>query len=238
MANKFDPDYLVASGQVHKDWLPALEKCRKELSELELFLDSEIAQGKQILPETQNIFRALQLSPHDVRVVIVGQDPYPTPGYAVGLAFSVSAGTQPIPKSLNNIFTELHADVGCKKPATGDLSLWAHQGVLLLNRVLTVEAGNAGSHRSRGWEKITEVVLRLLSDIQDDQLVAILWGNDAQTAKGFLGTANITESAHPSPLAARRGFSGSKPFSSANSYLEKIGIEPIQWCLNSQSTLF
>lgn len=175
------------------------------------------------LPARADVFRALQVPRESVRVVIVGQDPYPTPGHAHGLAFSVPAGVRPLPKSLANIYTELEADLG-GRPPSGDLTPWVEQGVLLLNRVLTVRAGQPASHRGRGWEVFTEAVLRATTPT-----VALLWGNDAQTAKPFLNGAEIIASAHPSPLSAHRGFFGSRPFSRTNAALLAKGEQPIRW---------
>lgn len=175
------------------------------------------------LPAKQDVFRSLSLPLPEVRVVIVGQDPYPTPGHAHGLAFSVPATVQPLPKSLANIFRELHDDLG-GQPESGDLTQWLQQGVLLLNRVLTVRAGKPGSHRGRGWETFTEAVLRATRPH-----VAVLWGNDAQAARSFFTDAEILVSAHPSPLSAHRGFFGSRPFSKVNSVLLANGEQPIRW---------
>lgn len=175
------------------------------------------------LPERSDVFRALQIARDKVRVVIVGQDPYPTPGHAHGLAFSVPASVRPLPKSLANIFAEMQSDLGAR-PAHGDLTAWVAQGVLLLNRVLTVRAGQPGSHRGRGWETFTEAVLRATRPS-----VALLWGNDAQTAKGFFEGAEIIANAHPSPLSAHRGFFGSRPFSRTNQILLAKGEQPIRW---------
>lgn len=231
MIFSFLPEALIASGAVHNDWLPALDKSRKELSDLELFLTRESQAGYRVLPDSENIFRALQQSPHDVRVVIVGQDPYPTAGHAMGLAFSVTPETRPLPGSLRNIFTELESDIGCTVPANGDLSAWAKQGVLLLNRVLTVREGQPGSHRNKGWEAVAHYVLELLSSLQGNGLIALLWGRDAQSGKPYLGNAQMIESSHPSPLSSHRGFLGSRPFSQANEKLLQNHIPPVQWCL-------
>lgn len=175
------------------------------------------------LPARPDVFRALSVPLDVVRVVIVGQDPYPTPGHAHGLAFSVRSNVRPLPKSLQNIFKELEADLG-GTPTTGDLTPWTEQGVLLLNRVLTVRAGQPGSHRGRGWETLTEAILRATTPA-----VAVLWGNDAQTASPFFPTADIIASPHPSPLSAHRGFFGSRPFSRTNAVLLARGQQPIQW---------
>jgi uracil-DNA glycosylase len=222
------PEYLVDSGQVHSSWLPALEKCRDELATLELFLNAEILAGIQILPEPHNIFRALTLPVDKVKVVIIGQDPYPTPGHAMGLAFSTSPDVKPLPRSLSNIFAELQSDIGCDRPLNGDLTNWADQGVLLLNRVLTVSAGNVGSHCRKGWEHITVELVRFLVSIRPS-VVAVLWGNDAQQLGEEFSPNQVVASAHPSPLSASRGFFESKPFSTANELLKSQGIEPISW---------
>jgi len=187
------------------------------------------------LPRSADIFRAFQFPFEKVRVLVVGQDPYPTVGHAMGLSFSVRDGIE-IPKSLRNIFTELQTDLGCPPPTNGNLSPWADQGVCLMNRVLTVAPGSPGSHRGRGWEQVTQCAIKALADRRDPQgnpvpLVAILWGRDAATASALLGNTPIIKSAHPSPLSAYRGFFGSKPFSTANQYLEKMGSAPINWCL-------
>lgn len=175
------------------------------------------------VPAKADVFRALSLPLPEVRVVIVGQDPYPTPGHAHGLAFSVPNHVQPLPKSLANIFSELRSDVG-GAPESGDLTPWVDQGVLLLNRVLTVRAGNPGSHRGRGWETFTEAVLRATAPV-----AVVLWGNDAQTARSFFPRAEILASPHPSPLSAHRGFFGSRPFSRVNEALLAKGEQPIRW---------
>jgi uracil-DNA glycosylase len=166
----------------------------------------------------------------EVRVLIVGQDPYPTPGHAVGLSFSVAPDVRPIPRSLANIYRELVSDLGCPQPATGDLSAWADHGVLLLNRVLTVRPGHSGSHRGKGWEAVTEAALRALV-ARGGPLVAILWGRDAQGLTPLLGDVPRIASAHPSPMSADRGFLGSRPFSRANAALRAQGADPIDWCL-------
>ncbi len=164
----------------------------------------------------------------DVRVLIVGQDPYPTPGHAVGLSFSVAPDVRPLPGSLQNIHRELMSDLGLRRPRDGDLTPWADQGVLLLNRVLTVSPGLAGSHRGRGWERVTDCAIRALAARQRP-LVAVLWGRDAQTAAPLLGAWPRVESAHPSPLSAHRGFFGSRPFSRINTYLTELGGDPVDW---------
>lgn len=174
-------------------------------------------------PRPEFVFQALQVPRDEVRVVIVGQDPYPTPGHAHGLAFSVPATVTPLPRSLANILRELAQDTG-ETRTSGDLQDWVDQGVLLLNRVLTVRAGQPGSHRGRGWETFTEAVLRAVRPA-----VVVLWGNDAQTARPFFTDAEVIASAHPSPLSANRGFFGSRPFSRVNRALVDVGLAPVAW---------
>jgi uracil-DNA glycosylase len=226
------PDYLVESGQVHPSWLPVLEDSREELAALGVFLSSLITAGTQILPEPDKILLALTLPVDQVKVVIIGQDPYPTPGHAMGLAFSVSSDVRPLPRSLSNIFDELQTDIGCESPLNGDLSGWAKQGVLLLNRVMTVSAGNVGSHRGKGWETITSNVIRFLAS-KNCSVVAILWGKDAQRFHASFDPDRVIASVHPSPLSAQNGFVGSKPFSRANRLLSITTQRPIEWCLGS-----
>ncbi len=212
--------------------MPALASERATFIALEEFLNQETESGRSWLPNEDLILRAFSQPFDSVRVLIMGQDPYPTPGHAVGLSFSVAADVKPLPRSLGNIYQELCRDLACPQPTNGDLQPWVDQGVLLLNRVLTVEAGNAGSHRGKGWEHITEVAIRALAS-RDQPLVAILWGNAAQTIAPFLGDVPMIATAHPSPLAASRGFFGSQPFSRANTLLEEQGAEKIRWELPS-----
>lgn len=194
------------------------------------FLRGEVAAGRGYLPAGENILRAFTQPLDDVRVLIVGQDPYPTPGHPVGLSFSVAPEVRPIPRSLQNIFRELSEDVGAPRPTTGDLTPWTRRGVLLLNRVLTVGPGSPGSHRGKGWEKVTDAAISALV-ARDAPLVAILWGRDAQTLRPLLGATPRIESAHPSPMSADRGFFGSRPFSRANTLLTQLGAAPIDWQL-------
>lgn len=194
------------------------------------FLRGEVAAGRGYLPAGENILRAFTQPLDDVRVLIVGQDPYPTPGHPVGLSFSVAPEVRPIPRSLQNIFRELTEDVGAPRPTTGDLTPWTRRGVLLLNRVLTVGPGSPGSHRGKGWEKVTDAAISALV-ARDAPLVAILWGRDAQTLRPLLGATPRIESAHPSPMSADRGFFGSRPFSRANTLLTQLGAAPIDWQL-------
>ena len=176
------------------------------------------------------MLRAFGTPLYAVRVLIVGQDPYPTPGHAVGLSFSVAPEVRPLPKSLTNIFTELTDDLEVPRPTTGDLSPWAGRGVLLLNRVLTVQPGAPASHRGKGWEQVTEAAIRALAT-RGGPLVAVLWGRDAQGLAPVLGDVPQIASAHPSPLSASRGFFGSRPFSRANAALTTQGAHPIDWRL-------
>ena len=194
------------------------------------YLRAERAAGRTFLPEAKNILRAFSQPFDAVRVLIVGQDPYPTPGHPVGLSFSVSPDVRPVPRSLANIFREYSEDLGLPTPTTGDLSPWTERGVMLLNRVLTVRPGESGSHRGIGWEEVTEQAIRALV-ARDQPLVAILWGRDARNLRPLLKPHPAIESAHPSPLSASNGFFGSRPFSRANAALEALGAEPIYWKL-------
>ena len=216
---------------VHPTWVPVLDSEREQLSSLGDFLRAESAAGHRWLPAGDSILRAFSTPLDEVRVLIVGQDPYPTPGHAVGLSFSVSPDTRPIPRSLQNIYRELVDDLGVARPANGDLSPWTQRGAMLLNRVLTVRAGEPGSHRGQGWEQVTDTAIRGLVQRGDQPLVAILWGRDAQSLEPLLEDTPVIASAHPSPMSADRGFFGSKPFSRANDLLEELGGEPIDWSL-------
>ncbi|MFL6089487.1 MAG: uracil-DNA glycosylase [Aeromicrobium sp.] len=215
---------------VAADWADALEPVRDDITAAGAFLRAELAAGHSYLPAGTNILRAFTQPLAGVRVLIVGQDPYPTPGHAVGLSFSVAPEVRSLPPSLMNIFKELRDDLGIEPSSHGDLSSWAAQGVLLLNRVLTVRAGSPASHRGQGWERVTEQAIRALV-ARGGPLVAILWGRDAQTLKPLLGATPVIESVHPSPLSASRGFFGSRPFSRANALLTEQGAEPIDWQL-------
>lgn len=217
---------------VEEGWAIALKPVADKVAEMGQFLRAEIAEGRGYLPAGQNVLRAFTFPFDQVRVLIVGQDPYPTPGHAVGLSFSVAPEVRPLPRSLENIFAEYADDLGHPAPSCGDLSPWAQRGVLLLNRVLTVRPGNPASHRGKGWEAVTECAIRALVD-RRKPMVAILWGRDASTLKPMLVGQDCVaiESPHPSPLSASRGFFGSRPFSRANELLEKMGAEPIDWRL-------
>ncbi|MDT7758106.1 MAG: uracil-DNA glycosylase [Mycobacterium sp.] len=202
------------------------------MSQLGEFLRAELAAGQRYLPAGPNVLRAFSFPFDGVRVLIVGQDPYPTPGHAVGLSFSVAPDVRPIPRSLDNIFKEYVSDLGYPAPTSGDLTPWAEQGVMLLNRVLTVRPGNPASHRGKGWEAVTECAIRALV-ARPQPLVAVLWGRDANTLKPMLTGAKCMtiESVHPSPLSASRGFFGSRPFSRTNELLAELGAEPVDWRL-------
>jgi len=216
---------------VESGWASALAPVTDQVAALGQFLRDETASGRGYLPEGQNILRAFTFPFDDVRVLIVGQDPYPTPGHAVGLSFSVAPQVRPVPRSLANIYTEYTADLGYPTPSNGDLSVWAQRGVLLLNRVLTVQPGTPASHRGKGWEAVTECAIRALV-ARRQPMVAILWGRDAGTLKPMLNDhCRVIESPHPSPLSASRGFFGSRPFSRANELLTQLGAEPIDWRL-------
>ena len=211
-------------------WADALDGVAGDIAAMGDFLRAEAAAGRGFLPRGEHVLRAFQQPLEDVRVLIVGQDPYPTPGHAIGLCFSVAPDVRPLPPSLVNIFKEYVDDLGLPAPSTGDLSPWADRGVLLLNRSLTVQAGRPNSHRGRGWEAVTEAAVRALA-ARDAPLVAILWGRNARDLKPLLGGAPCVESAHPSPLSAHNGFFGSRPFSRANRLLVEQGAEPVDWRL-------
>lgn len=215
---------------VHPAWADALAPVADRLDHLTWLVRREVAEGHGVLPEPEHILRAFDRPPGDVRVLLLGQDPYPTPGHAVGLSFSVAPGTRPMPRSLVNIFRELAADTGVAPPADGDLTGWADRGVMLLNRVLTVRPGQAGSHRRLGWEAVTDQAVRTLAS-RGSPLVAVLWGRDAQTIRPLLGATPVVASAHPSPLSASRGFLGSRPFSQVDALLAGQGAAPMDWSL-------
>ena len=211
-------------------WAAALDPVADQVAAMGDFLRNEVAAGRTYLPAGPLVLRAFERPMSQVKVLIVGQDPYPTPGHPIGLSFAVERHVRPVPRSLGNIYKELRSDIGIDPPSHGDLTAWSDQGVLLLNRVLTVEPGRPASHRGKGWEPITETAIRALVD-RGGLLVAVLWGKDAQTLTPLLGTTPIIASAHPSPMSADRGFFGSKPFSRANSRLIEQGGEPVDWAL-------
>ena len=216
---------------VAPDWAEALAPVADAITAMGTFLRDELAAGRSYLPAGDKVLRAFSRPMADVRVLVVGQDPYPTPGHPVGLSFSVAPDVRPLPRSLANIYTELANDLGVAKAPGGDLTPWFEQGVLLLNRVLTVRPGAPGSHRGKGWEAITQRAIEALV-ARGGPLVAILWGRDAQTLIPMLGTVPYVASAHPSPMSASAGFFGSRPFSRVNEALRAQGAEPIDWDLN------
>lgn len=219
---------------VAPDWAEALAPVEPQITAMGQFLREEIAAGFAYLPAGEHILRAFSLPLADVRVLILGQDPYPTPGHAMGLSFSVNPDVRPIPGSLRNIYRELETDLGIPQALHGDLTAWFEQGVLLLNRVLTVRPGAPASHRGKGWEEVTACAVQALAR-RGGPLVAVLWGRDAQAAKPMLGETPVIASAHPSPLSARNGFYGSRPFSTANRLLAEQGGEPIDWGRHQQA---
>lgn len=215
---------------VEAGWAKALEPVADRIAAMGNFLREEVAAGRRYLPAGDKVLRAFTQPFDEVRVLIVGQDPYPTPGHPVGLSFSVAPDVRPLPRSLVNIFREYSADLGHPTPSNGDLTPWTERGVLLLNRVLTVAPGRPGSHRGKGWEAVTEQAIRALA-ARGKPMVAILWGRDARNLRPLLGGVPCIESAHPSPMSADRGFFGSRPFSRANELLVQQGAEPIDWKL-------
>ncbi len=226
---------LVASGRMAADWAEALAPVDDQVAAMGRFLRDEAAAGRGYQPDSERIFRAFERPLADVRVLVVGQDPYPNPTHPIGLSFAVERTVWPLPPSLVNIYVELRDDLGIVPPRHGDLSAWADQGVMLLNRSLTVRPGDSNSHQGKGWEAITERAIVALAE-RGGPAVAILWGRHAQSLKPLLGPVPWVESVHPSPLSARRGFFGSKPFSRVNRMLEEQGADPIDWTLPSYDT--
>ena len=224
------PGARFGAGRIDPGWAEALAPVADEMGAMDDFLRAETAAGRPWLPAGDKIYRAFGHPFDDVKVLIVGQDPYQTPGFPIGLSFAVDPHVRPLPRSLQNIYRELHDDLGVTPPPHGDLTPWAARGVMLLNRVLTVQEGVAGSHRRRGWEAVTEHAIRALV-ARRRPLVAILWGRDAASLRPLLGDTPVIESAHPSPLSARRGFFGSRPFSRANELLADQGAAPVDWSL-------
>ncbi|MET0672759.1 MAG: uracil-DNA glycosylase [Microbacterium pygmaeum] len=223
-------DEMADAGLIDPGWAAALAPVAPDIAALGERLRTEVAEGRSYLPAGDRVLRAFQRPIGEVKVLIVGQDPYPTPGHPIGLSFAVERHVRPLPRSLANIYRELDADLGIAPAPHGDLSAWSDQGVLLLNRVLTVRPGAPASHRGWGWEKVTEHAIRELV-ARGQPLVAILWGKDAAGLKPLLGRTPIVESVHPSPLSASRGFFGSRPFSRADDLLAKQGAAPIDWRL-------
>ncbi len=223
-------DDLVEQGMVASDWAQALRPVEDDIAAMGRFLRAEVAAGRTYLPSGDRILRAFARPLAEVRVLVLGQDPYPTPGHAVGLSFSVAPEVRPLPGSLRNIFIELGNDVGAAGPTCGDLTPWADRGVLLLNRVLSVEPGQAASHRGKGWERVTERAIEALAE-RGGPMAAVLWGRDARSVVPMLGPVPWVASAHPSPLSASRGFFGSRPFSKVNDLLQRQGGEALDWAL-------
>ncbi|OZG62300.1 uracil-DNA glycosylase [Bifidobacterium lemurum] len=221
---------------IEPGWAQALADVEPTVHRMGDFLRAETAAGRPWLPASANILRAFTIPFDSIKVLIVGQDPYPTTGHPVGLSFSVAPDVRPLPKSLINIYKELSSDLGLPAPANGDLTPWTERGVMLLNRCLTVGVGQPNSHQGKGWEEVTEAAIRALNARVDEQgrprpLVAILWGRNAQSLEPLLTNAAIIKSPHPSPLSASRGFFGSRPFSRANAALASMGAEPVDWSL-------
>ena len=214
---------------VHSSWVEALSPVEQTIHEIGARLREEVAAGHGYLPAGTDVLRAFTYPMPEVKVLIVGQDPYPTPGHPMGLSFSVQPGVKP-PRSLENIFTEMVSDLGVDRPTSGDLTPWSRQGVMLLNRVLTVRPGAPASHRGWGWETVTQRAIEALVQ-RPEPLVAILWGRPAQSLTPMLGQTPIIASPHPSPLSASRGFFGSRPFSPANEELTRLGAQPVDWRL-------
>lgn len=225
---------LAEDGEIDPGWAEALAPVQDEVTALGERLRAEEAAGRGYLPAGRDVLRAFRRPLADVRVLITGQDPYPTPGHPIGLSFAVEEHVRPLPRSLVNIYAERQSDVGIPPAPHGDLSAWSDQGVLLLNRVLTVQPGAPGSHRRWGWEQVTELAIRALV-ARDQPLVAVLWGKDAEGLRPLLGDTPIIASAHPSPLSARRGFFGSRPFSRANALLADLGASPIDWRVEGEA---
>lgn len=221
---------LVDKGLMAPDWAEALAPVDDRVAAMGVFLREETAAGHGYLPAGDQIFRAFRRPLSDVRVLVVGQDPYPTPGHPIGLSFAVDAHVRPVPRSLVNIYQELRADLDIETPPHGDLTAWADQGVMLLNRSLTVRPGTPASHRGKGWEEVTDCAIGALAG-RGGPCVAILWGRDAQGLKPQLGPIPWVESVHPSPLSARRGFFGSRPFSRVNALLAEQGGAAVDWSL-------
>jgi uracil-DNA glycosylase len=215
---------------VEPGWAKALEPVAGQVAAMGDFLRAEVAAGRTYLPSGAHVLRAFSQPFEEVKVLIMGQDPYPTPGHAVGLSFAVAPEVRPLPGSLVNVFQEYQQDLGLPAPGNGDLTPWTKQGVLLLNRALTTAPRQPAAHRGKGWEAVTEQAIKALV-ARGPALVAILWGRDARNLRPLLGPAPSIESAHPSPMSADRGFFGSRPFSRANEMLARQGAEPVDWRL-------
>ncbi len=227
---------LAADGLMDPGWAEALAPAQDVISALGERLRAEQAAGRGYLPAGDHVLRAFQRPLDEVKVLITGQDPYPTPGHPIGLSFAVDRDVRPLPRSLGNIYRERESDLGIPPAPHGDLTAWSDQGVLLLNRVLTVRPGAAASHRGWGWETVTELAIRTLA-AREQPLVAVLWGRDAANLQPLLGDTPVIASAHPSPLSASRGFFGSRPFSRANALLDDLGSPPVDWRVEGERPL-
>ncbi|NII39551.1 uracil-DNA glycosylase [Curtobacterium flaccumfaciens] len=215
---------------VDPGWAAALAPVEDDVHRIGDWLRAETEAGRPYLPAGPAVLRAFE-DPFDrVKVLVVGQDPYPTPGHPIGLSFAVDPHVRPVPRSLQNVYRELHDDLGVTPPQHGDLRAWSEQGVLLLNRVLTVGVGEPASHRGKGWERVTEQAVTALV-ARGGPLVAVLWGAQAASVRPLLGDTPVVASAHPSPLSASRGFFGSRPFSAVNDLLVAQGADPVDWTL-------
>lgn len=210
------------------DWKDGLSDCRVDIERIDALLNDVEQDGIILVPNVERIFAALTMHPQEVSVILIGQDPYPSPNQAIGLAFAVPVATSPVPGSLRNIFKEIEADLGTKSAADLTLSSWVDQGVLLLNTSLTTEAGMRGAHSAWPWEAIVRSLISRVIELNPN-VVALLWGNHAKAFGDLFNPACVVESAHPSPLSAHRGFLGSKPFSRANQILQANGKIPIHW---------
>ena len=226
---------LVDKGLVAPDWAEALAPVDEQIAAMGRFLREEQAAGRGYQPAGDLVFRAFQRPLAGVRVLVVGQDPYPNPSHPIGLSFAVERHVRPLPPSLRNIYAELRDDLGIEPPQHGDLSAWADRGVMLLNRVLTVRPGDSNSHQRKGWEAITERAIVALAE-RGGPCAAILWGNPAQRVAPLLGPVPWVASAHPSPLSAHRGFLGSKPFSKVDRLLQDQGAAAVDWTLPAYDT--
>ena len=227
---------LAGDGLIDPDWAEALAPAQQTITALGERLREEQAAGRGYLPAGEHVLRAFERPMSEVKVLITGQDPYPTPGHPIGLSFAVDRDVRPLPRSLGNIYAELESDLDIPPAPHGDLTAWSDQGVMLLNRVLTVRPGEAGSHRRWGWEQVTELAIRALV-ARDRPLVALRWGKDAAHLQPMLGEPPVIASAHPSPLSARRGFFGSRPFSRANEMLAGLGASPVGWRIGDEPPL-
>ncbi|MBB6628619.1 uracil-DNA glycosylase [Nocardioides sp. KIGAM211] len=221
---------LVDRRLMAPDWAEALAPVEDRIATMGQFLRDELAAGRPYQPSGESVFRAFQRPLADVRVLIVGQDPYPNPQHPIGLSFAVRRDVWPLPPSLVNIYSELRDDLGVVPPRHGDLTAWADRGVMLLNRTLTVRPGDSNSHRGRGWEPVTERAIAALA-ARGGPCAAILWGADARKLKPMLDPVPAVESPHPSPLSAHRGFFGSRPFSAVNALLVRQGGAEVDWSL-------